>query len=521
MARLDRLECLPDVTQMAAVLGREFGYDWLQPTLELPEPILQAELAKLVRAGILFQKARPPKSSYTFKHALLQDAAYQSLLRKRRQQCHQKAAQVLEERFPERADKSPELLAHHFTEAGDAAKAVHYWHKAGVRAQARSANREAISHLTRGLKILTEQLPPSRDRDALELGLRAPLGVVLTAVHGWGSPDVAPVIERARELCETVGSIADRFFVLWGVWGFRLLRLELDKCRELSAEVMGLLASSPEGSEFEFEAHWLPGCTAFYAGEFAVAREHFEKGLALFDLERSKRNSLRTGQNVGVLYRAHLAVLSWEFGYPDEALRQGEDVVQFARELEHPFSLAMALYYRRRVYQACGLSDLVQKSVEEEIALCQQHGFAFWLAHALFARGEILIGNGQFDDAAGLVKPVYDLIVASGCKCSVSHPYSFLSDSYLRADRPVEAQEWLARGLDLVENHNERCLESTLLRIRGELAAREGREADAEADFRRAIESARARGARSRELRAELSLSQLKRIDEKTNQTGA
>ena len=154
MARLDRLECLPEVTQMAAVLGREFSYEWLQSSLDIAEPVLQAELGKLVKAGILFQKGRPPRSSYTFKHALLQDAAYQSILRKKRQQFHKTFANVLESKFPERAETGPELLAHHYTEGGDYAKGVHYWQKAGVRAQARFANQEAISHLSRGLAIL-------------------------------------------------------------------------------------------------------------------------------------------------------------------------------------------------------------------------------------------------------------------------------------------------------------------------------------------------------------------------------
>jgi class 3 adenylate cyclase/tetratricopeptide (TPR) repeat protein len=510
MARLDRLECLPEVTQMAAVLGREFTYDWLQPALDLPEPVLQAELAKLVRAGILFQKGRPPRSTYTFKHALLQDAAYQSLLRKRKQQFHQTCAEVLEARFPDRVEKSPELLAHHFTAAGRYETAVKYWQKAGVRAQARSANPEAISHLTRGLNVLTDHLPPSAEREALELSLQAPLGVVLTAAHGWGSAAVAPTIERARELAERVGSPADRFFVLWGVWGFRLLRLELDRCRELAAEVMALVESEPAAGSLRFEAHWPPGCTAFYAGEFAEARRHFEQGWALYERGLGPQNALRTGQNVGVLYQAHIAVLLWEAGFPEQAGRQAEETVRFARELDHPFSLAMALYYRRRVFQACGFRDRVEASVEEEIALCRQHGFAFWLAHALFARGEVLILRGQLDEAAAQVRPIYELVVASGCKCSVSHPYAFLADAYLRTGRPTEAEEWLARGFDLVENHNERCLESEFWRLKGELAAAAGDREQAEACIRKALDSARLRQARSRELRALTSLVRLK-----------
>jgi tetratricopeptide (TPR) repeat protein len=287
------------------------------------------------------------------------------------------------------------------------------------------------------------------------------------------------------------------------------LRLELDKCREIADEVMTMLSGSPEGEALIFEAHWIPGCTEFYAGDFSKALNHFKLGWKLFDLERSRSNSLRTGQNVGVLYQAHIAVTLWELGFPDQALQRAEEVVRFARELDHPFSLAMALYYRRRVYQYCGLQSKVEQSVDEECALCQQHGFAFWLAHALFAKGAIAIQRGEFDAAKAQLQPVVQLVAASGCKCSVSHPYSFIAEAYVRAKRLDEANEWLARGFDLIDNHNERCLESELLRLRGELQAIMGNRADAAASFQSAVEAARRQHARSRELRALMSLCRL------------
>ncbi len=509
-ARLNRLEIDPEVVQVAAALGREFGFDLIRAASGLIEPALLEELAKLVKAEILFQRGRPPRCIYTFKHALLQDAAYQTLLRNRRQQIHQTIAEVLERQFPERAGAEPELLAHHFTEAGLDGKAVDYWRGAGLRSQDRAANQEAIGHLNRGLEVL-KRLPPSSDRDRQELALQAPLGVVLTAVRGWGAQEVAPAIERARELAWNVGTDTDRFFVLWGLWGFRLLRLELDKCWEIAAEVMRLAEGSPEGRVLLAEAHWVPGCTAFYQGDFTTALEHFHRGLDLYDPEPARANALRTGQNVGVLYHSHIAVTLWELGFPDQALARAEETIRFARELGHPFSLAMALYYRRRVYQCCRLEDRVPCSIDEEYEHCQRHGFGFWGAHALLARGGLLARQGELDEARALIEPAVRTLDASGCKCTLTHPYGFLAECYLRAGRVDDALAWLGRGFDLAENNNERCQESELLRLKGEalLASAGGDLAEAEACLARAAEVARRQRARSRQLRAAVSLSRL------------
>jgi tetratricopeptide (TPR) repeat protein len=509
-ARFNRLEIDPEVVQTAATLGREFNFELIRALLGLDQAALLEELAKLVKAEILFQRGRPPRCAYTFKHSLLQDAAYQTLLRKRRQQVHQMIADVLERQFPERAGAEPELLAHHFTEAGLDEKAVDYWRRAGLRSQDRAANREAIGHLTRGLEVL-QRLPPSPDRDRLELGLQAPLGVVLTAVRGWGAQEVAPAIERARELAWKVGSDTDRFFVLWGLWGFRLLRLELDRCWEIAAEVMRLAEGSPEGRELLAEAHWLPGCTAFYQGDFTTALEHFRQGLELYDSARARANSLRTGQNVGVLYHSHIAVALWELGFPDQALARAEETIRFARDLGHPFSFAMALYYRRRVYQCCRLEDRVASYIDEEYEHCQRHGFGFWGAHAALARGGLLARQGELDQARALIAPAVRALDASGCKCSLTHPYSFLAECFLRAGRVDDALAWLGCGFDLAENHDERCLESELLRLKGEalLASAGGDSAEAEACLVRAAEVAKLQRAKSRQLRAAVSLARL------------
>src|SRR5262249_3095492 len=325
--------------------------------------------------------------------------------------------------------------------------------------------------------------------------------------------EVAPAIERTRELAWKVGTDTDRFFVLWGLWGFRLLRLELDRCWEIAAEVMRLAEGSPEGRELLAQAHWVPGCTAFSQGDFTTALEHFRRGLELYDPGPARANALRTGQNVGVLYHSHVAVTLWELGFPDQALARAEETIRFARELGHPFSLAMALYYRRRAYQCCRLEDRVPSRIEEAYEQCQRHSFGFWGAHAVLARGGLLARQGELDQARALIEPTVRALDASGCKCSLTHPYAFLAECYLRAGRVDDALAWLGRGFGLAENHDERRLGSERLGLEGEAeparAAGGGAATEAEAGVGGAAEVARRQRARSRQLRAAVSLARL------------
>src|SRR5713226_8311232 len=222
MARLDRLETVKAVAQLAAVLERTFSYELLQAVTPLDEALLQQALARLVDAELLYQRGVPPQATYLFKHALIQEAAYQSLLKSTRQQFHQRTAQVLEERFPELVDTQPELLAQHYTEAGQSARAIAYWQRAGERALQRSANLEAISHLTKGLEVL-RTLPDSPERLQHELDLQITLGQALTVTKGYAAPEVGHAYARARELCQQVGETPQLFPVLRGLWNFYLI----------------------------------------------------------------------------------------------------------------------------------------------------------------------------------------------------------------------------------------------------------------------------------------------------------
>ncbi len=271
VARLDGMTSNPEVAQLAAILGREFGYELLAAVATVDEPTLRSELATLVRSEILYQKGVPPRSSYLFKHALLEDALSDAMDEARRRQFHGRVAEVLESRFPRTVETQPETLAHHFTEAALAQKAVGYWLKAGLRSQARFANAEAIGHLTKGRSLLGT-LAESPGRDALELQLLNPLGTAYIAARGYAAPEVGPVFQRARELCERVGQPAQLFAIMWGAWVWHVVRADLTLCTDLAGEAVAL-AERTNDPGMLMEALFPPAVTSVFRGDFEGARE--------------------------------------------------------------------------------------------------------------------------------------------------------------------------------------------------------------------------------------------------------
>ena len=511
MARLDRMASDPEVIQLAAAIGREFSFAILAAASERSAEELQAELEKLVAAEVLFRKGAFPDASFIFKHALIQDSAYNSLLKKRRVRIHASIGAALEDHFPEIVNTQPELIAHHFTEAGDAQKAAAYWFKAGVKAQSASANIEAIRHLTQGLEIL-KSVEASPTRDQLELGFQLTLAPVLMAARGWSAPEVGTAIERARQLVATYGALKDKFFVMWGLWGWRLIRSELDIAAPIAAEIMQLADSSPEGTELLAEAHWVVGATAYYKGEFKSGLALLERGLALVNDEKQRAHSLLTGQRCSMMCRSHTALALWALGFPDRALQLASDNVRLGKEQNHPFSFAMALYFRRQILQLCGLHEQASQSIEEENTTCHENGFVFFEAHAILGRGDLLLRQGKTDEARKLIATGLEMQKATGGSLSMDRPMRNIAEAYLLAGYPDDAREWLNRGFELINIRNERGLESEFLRLRGQLALAAGDQQAAEADYRRAIEVSQRQQARSWELRAMMSFAGLKKI---------
>ena len=517
MARLDRLPRVKEVAQMGATIGREFTYELLKAISSLDEETLQSHLTKLVGAELLYQRGLPPQARYFFKHALIQDAAYQSLLKSKRQQYHQKIAQVLEERFPETAETQPELLAHHYTEAGLREQAIVYWQRAGQRAVERSANVEAIGHFTKVLELL-KALPHTPERIQQELTLQISLGVPMTATKGYAAPEVEQTYARARELCQQLGETPLLFPVLRGLAQFYRVRAELQTARELGEQLLSLAQSVQNlYPDFLVDAHLALGETLFWLGELIPSREHVEQGGALYHPQQHRSHAFLYVQDPGMASRGYAAWTLWHLGYPDQALNRCHEALTLARELSHPYSLAIALVFAARLNQLRREGRAVQERAEGLIALSIEQGFPHWLAWGTIMRGWALAEHGQEEEGITQMGSGLTVRQAQGSEVSRTYFLALMAEAYGKGGQAEEGLTVLTEALNTVQKNGERFYEAELYRLKGELllalspenqAVRQSSlQTEGEACFRQAIDVARQQCAKSLELRAVMSLS--------------
>ncbi len=539
MARLDRLSTAKEIAQLGATLGREFSYEVLHVVSPLEEVTLQHGLQQLVDAELLSQRGFPPQSLYFFKHALIQDAAYQSLLKSTRQQYHQQIAQVLEERFPGTKEAEPEILAHHYTEAGLIAQAIPYWQQAGERATQRSANVVAIALLTRGLELL-KTLPQTLEHSQQELTLQITLGVPLTATKGYAAAEVGKVYTRARELCREMGEAPQLIPVLFGLWRFYVQRAELQTARELAEQCLSLAERVHDPARL-LRAYNTLGVTLFYLGELPSAREHLEQAIALYNPQQQR--SLAVVQDPMVACLSYTAWVLWYLGYPGQALKRNHEALTLAQELSHPYSLTQALFFAAELHHLRQEAQAVQERAEAVIRLAAEQGFPFWLAQGTSLRGWALVKQGQRRED-GIVQIRQGLAVYQDTGAELGRPYYLaeLAEACGLVGQAEEGLHVLAEALMAVCKSRE-FSETEICRLKGELTlqkfqvsgskfqvensrvgiahheeslAKAGTvggahptEAEAEECFHKAIEIARKQQAKSLELRAVTSLSRL------------
>src|SRR5262249_19339047 len=299
-------------------------YEMLRALAGVEDALLQDRLAQLVDTELLYQRGRPPRAKYIFKHALGQDAAYASLLKSTRQQYHQQVAQMLEARFPATVETEPELGAHHSTEAGGAPQAGGYWQQAGQRAIQRSANVEAIAHIRQGITLLTT-LPDTPERVRSELTLQTTLGPALMTTRGYAAPEVAATYHRARELCQQVGDTAELFPVLWGMWLLYLGRAEHETARELGEQCL-ILARGLDAPALLLEAHQALGVSWFHLGQLSQAHAHLEQVIRIYDPQQHHALAFRYANNdPGAACLAYAGLTLWLLGYPDQALARANE----------------------------------------------------------------------------------------------------------------------------------------------------------------------------------------------------
>jgi predicted ATPase/class 3 adenylate cyclase/ribosomal protein L40E len=516
MARLDRLGPAKEVIQIGAVIGGGFSYTLLHAVHPIPEADLQRALGSLINAELLYVRGIAPDANYQFKHALIRDTAYEALLKTRRRELHRGIANVIGQSFCEVAEAHPELLAHHYTEAGLTAQAIPRWQKAGQRASQQSAHVEAINHLGRGLELLATR-PETTKRARQELMLQITLGPALQATKGAAAPEVERAYTRARELCQQVGETPQLFPVLWGLWRYHNSRAEFRTARELGGRLF-TLAQSLQDPVLLLQAHHALWTTSFYRGELPSAHEHIERGMALYNVQQAPSHILLYGgHDPGACSQVMGALILWSLGYPDRALNKSHEALNLARELSHPYSLANTLACSALLHQIRREAQLTQGRAEAAVTLSIEQGFPFWLAWGTILQGWALAEQGQREEGVAQIRQGLTAYRAIGGEMMRSQFLALLAEGHGNMGQADEGLIVLAEALASVDKTGERRWEAELYRLRGELTLLQQQTptpstqaaADAEGYFHKAIGIARKQRAKSLELRARTSLARL------------
>jgi class 3 adenylate cyclase/predicted ATPase len=512
MARLHRSGGLREVAQVGAAIGREFSAELLRAVSGLPANQVGDAVDKLVRFALLSRRADAPSTTYVFRHALIRDAAYGTLLREQRQKLHARIAAAIEERFPHLATQQPELLGHHCAEAGLIEKAVAYWGKAGRKAAARHAKIEAAVHFRRALKLLAT-LPPTPDRRRQELDLECGLGWALMAAR-IGAEETGQSYVRARKLCEELGDAASLMPVLGGLVMFHLGRCELGLARR-TAEDLLRLGQEHADARASLAGHVFIGICSYWVGEFAAARRQLEHVLR-FPLpvpEADRSSAAVAARDMLIGARCFLALTLLALGSPDQAARCSAETVAQSRALRTPQVLARELTYAALFNLLRRADEAALALAEEAITLAVERHYSFWREIAQIIRGAALAAHGSAAEGLRLARIGAADRARTGSLGGQPYFLALVAQLCERTEQPDEAWEVLRNALDMVEQTGERWFEPELHRLRGEWlrAHRADAQSDAEAEalFSNALALAQRQGAKLWSLRAALSLARL------------
>jgi predicted ATPase len=508
MARLDRLGRVKEVAQLGATMGRTFSHELLAAVSPVAERELQDALAQLIQAELLYRRGLPPDVTYEFKHALVRDAAYESLLKSARHQYHQQIARVLEEKFPQTAETEPEILAQHYAEADLAEKAIHYWHRAGQRAMARSASKEAHAHFTHGLEVLGT-LPNTTERKIQEIALQNALAGAVINVAGLASTDLERAYLRARDLCEQIGDHKQRFVVEWGLWHIHIGRGKFHRSRRLADQLLNK-ARHQEDPEILLEAYHADWSVLNLTGEANAARECCEQGWDLYDREAHGAHAFTFGgHDPGVCSRNMGAWALWQLGYPEQALTCYEQGLALAKDLGHPQIVAHAYNWGMPLHQFCGDREKVQELAEVALELTSEQALANYYTDAIILKGWLLAEDGQPKDAIPLMTKALAERQTRGTMFLQPYYMGLLAQAYVRADDIAEALRLLTDAIERVHNTGEGWIEADLHNMKGDLLLASGKQDKAEACLRKTLQIASAQNVKSYELRAATSLARL------------
>lgn len=504
VARLQGLPSGGATAQVASVIGQEFPYATLRAIADAEDGILNRDLSELVEAGLLFRSGEPSGVTYSFKHALLQQAAYRMLPERTRRDLHGRLARLLEAE----GGAPPELLAHHHAGAGSSARAVRYWEQAGEEAARRLAYVEAIGHLGAAIRAL-QNLPDGPERRSRELTLRMALGVPLAAARGYAAPEVEECYLRACELSADLDDDARLFPALRGLWNLRLVRAELDRARELGGRLLEL-AGADRGRLVA--AHRAMGVTLFSLGEFKAASDHFRRAIEAYDPALHAALAPEHGADPCVVCLAYLGTTTWALGYSDQALGYVRDSLALARRLGHDLSVAVALTTASRFHQVRGEPRRTHEYASAVIALSEELRLPYWRALGTTLQGWAMARQGNARGGVVAIQRGRKALRETGAALVEPWNLASLADADRLAGEVGTAIGLLEQSLALVRGSGERWWEAEQHRLLGEcLLDRGGRDAgtEAEACFVRALDVARGQQAKSLELRAAISLARL------------
>jgi class 3 adenylate cyclase/predicted ATPase len=514
MARLDRLGPAKDVAQIGAAIGREFSYALLRAVTGKPEAELASMLDRLLAAGLLFRQGVPPHATYLFKHALVQDAAYGTLLREPRRALHARIADALESQFAEIAESQPELVARHCTEAGLIEKAASLWGKAGQRSLERSALVEAVAHLRRALdQLATLPATPSQRRE--QIRIQVSLVTPLMHVKGMAAPDTKAAVERARLLIEQAEALGEPpedplllFSVLYGFWAANLVTFNGNAVRELATQFLSL-AEKQGATVPRMIGHRLMGSSLLVVGDIVEARVHYERAIALYDPDEHRPLTTRFGLDVRVALLLYRSQALWMLGYPDAALADAEQALKEAREIEHAVTLMYSLYHVSLTCTLCGEYAAAKAHLRELVPLAEKKGALIWRAWGMLIEGSVLTGKAL--DRAEMIVSGLMTLRATGATATIPWYTSCLAMAQADLGKFDDAWRCIDEAIAAINATNERWFEAEVNRIAGEIVLKspERDMPKAHEYFQRSLAVARQQQAKSWELRAAMSMARL------------
>ena len=518
MARLDRVVSVKEIAQIGAVIGREFSYELIGAVASMPAARLDDALARLTDSGLASRRGTPPEATYAFKHALVRDAAYDSLLKSRRQVLHGRIAATIEQRFPQTLATEPEVLAQHLTAAGETAAAIPLWQRAGELALGRTTLAEAVAHLNQGLSLL-QTLPESVERDVRELELRFPLGMAWMSLRGWATPEVWDTLEPASILAKRLNRQDLLSPIEVTLQGNLLTRGRVAESLKWAWEILET-AVSAEDKDGVVSAHAALATTCFCLGRFSESLEHSGAGLELFD-DESLDQDIRPFRNDTVYLHAYAAVSNWMLGYPDQSVVHWKNAVATARRGGNPFMLGWALTHPAIVLALRGETQLFLRCAEECERIGRNNSLPIlWTMQAPIRYGIAHIYEGKAHEGIGLVGSGLEVWQSIGGRLDLPFGKSTWAEGLAKTGDIAGALRHLDEAIEQVERPGweERYFYAEILRLKGWVLSLTGDLAAAESNYLASLDVARAQQARSLELRTAISLARLWRGQGRSNE---